>query len=65
VLVASAVASAGRLVGLLAAGYTVFVMVTGGAAAVPLGIALFGVALGVTFSLVENRLTGRGPFADE
>ena len=40
-------------------------MVTGGAAAVPLGIALFGVALGVTFSLVENRLTGRGPFADE
>lgn len=63
-LAASTVASLGWVAGLLAVGYTVFLAVSGGDVAVPSAVALFGVAIGVTFSMVENRLSGRSVFAD-
>jgi len=65
VLAASAVATVSWVVGLFAGGYTVFVAVGGGDVTVVLAVALGGIALGVTLSMVESRLSDEGPFGGE
>jgi|GEM_PF-3881669 len=64
VLVASAVATVSWVVGLFAGGYAVFLAVSGGDVTVVLAVALVGIALGATLSMVESRLSGEGPFGD-
>jgi hypothetical protein len=62
ILAVSAVATLSWVVGLFAGGYAVFLAVSGGDVTVVLAVALGGIALGATLSMVESRLSGEGPF---
>jgi hypothetical protein len=62
VLAVSVIATLSWVLGLFAGGYVVFLAVSGGNVTVVLAVALGGVALGATLSMVESRLSGEGPF---
>ncbi|MFB6196447.1 MAG: hypothetical protein ABEI80_09775 [Haloplanus sp.] len=64
VTVISAVATLAWLVGLGGVSVSVYALVSGVDLVVPVAVALAGISLGATLSMVENRLLGRGWYVD-
>jgi xanthosine utilization system XapX-like protein len=60
----SAVATLAWLVGFAGVGVSFYALVSNVGLPAPVAVALVGVSLGATLSMVENRLLGRGWYAE-
>ncbi|MEF8852171.1 MAG: hypothetical protein V5A44_07210 [Haloarculaceae archaeon] len=60
----SAVATLAWLVGLGGVAASLYALVSGVDLVTPVAVALVGISLGATLSMVENRLLGRGWYAE-
>jgi uncharacterized membrane protein len=60
----SVVATLSWLVGFAGVGVSLYALVSSVDLVAPVAVALVGISLGATLSMVENRLLGRGWYAD-